>query len=70
MDKIGVLWKREKDGKVYFSGHMDRKYQIILTPNTPIVLWRNKSENEKAPYYDILIAEDKKQGGNQDEEPF
>jgi len=70
MIKIGALWKREKDGSVFFSGQIDTPCPIILNPETSVLLFKNKSEHEKSPYFDILIAENRKQNDNQDDEEF
>lgn len=71
MKKVGALWKREKaDGTVFFSGQLDMPCPVILNSEVSILLFKNKSDHEKSPYFDILVAENKKQDGNQDTEEF
>ena len=65
MIKIGAVWKREKDGKTYFTGRVDLPVPVILNPEMSILLFKNKSEHEKSPALDVFIAESgKKQNGN------
>ena len=60
MIKIGSVWKYEKeDGTIYFKGRMDLPCPVILEKNVSILLFKNKSDHEKSPALDILIAEDK-----------
>ena len=60
MIKIGSVWRYEKeDGTVYFSGKVDAPCSIILEKNAKVLLFANKSDHEKSPALDILIAEDK-----------
>jgi len=60
MIKIGSLWRHEKeDSKVIFRGKVDVPCPIILEKGMSFVLFKNKSDHEKAPALDILIAEDK-----------
>jgi len=71
MNKVGALWKREKsDGTVFFAGQLDTVFPIILGPGLSIMLFKNKSEHEKSPYFDIIIAENKKQDDYQGTEEF
>jgi len=60
MLKIGSVWRYEKeDGPVYFKGRIDLPCPIILGPGVSVLLFKNKSDHEKSPALDILIAEDK-----------
>ena len=59
MIKIGSLWRHEKeDSKVIFRGKVDVPCPIILEKGMSFVLFKNKSDHEKAPALDILLAED------------
>ncbi len=57
MVKIGAIWKQTKeDGTIYFKGRVDFPGQIIIGEGTDILLFKSKSQHEKAPYFDVLIA--------------
>lgn len=57
MVKIGAIWKQTKeDGTVYFKGRIDFPAAVVLSEGTEVLLFRSKSEHEKAPYFDLLIA--------------
>ena len=66
MIKIGAVWKGSKeDGEVYLTGKVDSPVPIILNPGVSILLFKNRSEHEKSPTFDVFIAEPgKKQNGN------
>lgn len=68
--KIGAVWKREKeDTGVYFTGSVDLPTSVILNPDMSIFLFKNRSEHEKSPAFDVFIAESgKKQNGNKNTE--
>lgn len=56
--KIGSVWKSTKeDGTVYYSGNIDVPCPITLNGSNRILIFKNKSEHEKSPALDILIAE-------------
>lgn len=58
MIKIGSVWKSTKeDGSVYYSGTIDVPFPITLSSNNRILIFKNRSEHEKSPAMDILIAE-------------
>ncbi len=60
MIKIGAIWKQTKeDGTVYFKGKIDVPGAVLLNDGTDVLLFRSKSENEKAPYFDLVIAKPK-----------
>ena len=60
MLKIGSVWRYEKeDETVYFKGRIDLPCPVVLGPGISILLFKNKSDHEKSPALDILIAEDK-----------
>ena len=60
MLKIGAVWKRTKeDGTVYLSGRIDSPVPIIIDETTQILLFKNKSEHEKSPAFDVLISKSK-----------
>jgi len=62
MIKIGALWKYENEKQgTYFKGRIDLPIPIILNPGTAILLFKNRSDHEKAPALDILIAEPSKE---------
>jgi len=57
MQKIGAFWKYEKeDGTVYFKGRIDFPAGLILNDETDVLLFKNRSEHEKSPVLDLLIA--------------
>lgn len=67
MIKIGSVWRYENEKKgTYFSGRIDLPCPILLSPGTSILLFKNRSEHEKAPALDILIAEPQQKKGNKD----
>lgn len=69
MLKIGAVWKREKEDKIYFTGKVDIPVPVILNPGVSILLFKNRSEHEKSPTFDVFIAESgKKQNGNKNAE--
>jgi len=56
--KIGSVWKSTKeDGTVYYSGNIDVPFSITLNNNNRILIFKNRSDHEKSPAMDILIAE-------------
>lgn len=58
MTKVGALWMAtKKDGEKYLSGRIDLPFSITLKGDERILAFKNKSENENAPIFDILIAE-------------
>jgi len=60
MLKIGSVWKYEKDdGTIYFKGRVDLPCSVLLDKGVSILLFKNKSDHEKSPALDVLIAEDK-----------
>jgi len=59
MIKIGAVWKKEKEGKVFYSGRVDMPCSIILDNETSILIFQNKSEHEQSPDFDILISKSK-----------
>ena len=65
MIKIGAVWKYEKDGgETYYSGRIDLDAPILLSNENSILLFKNKSEHEKSPLFDVLISRPKqKEGG-------
>jgi len=70
MLKIGSVWRYEKeDETVYFKGRIDLPCPVILEPGVSILLFKNKSDHEKSPALDILIAEDKPKPRPQQSEP-
>ena len=59
MIKLGSLWRPEKeDSKVVFRGKVDVSCPVILEKGMVFLLFKNKSDHEKSPVLDILIAED------------
>lgn len=68
--KIGAVWKRKKEeGDVYFTGSVDLPTSVILNPDMSIFLFKNRSEHEKSPAFDVFIAESgKKQDSNKSAE--
>jgi len=64
MIKIGAVWKKEKEGKVFYSGRVDMPCSIILDGETNILIFQNKSDHEQSPDFDILISKPRpKEGG-------
>jgi len=58
MVKIGSVWKSTKeDGTVYYSGTIDVPFPITLSSDNRILIFKNRSEHEKSPAMDVLIAE-------------
>jgi len=58
-EKIGALWINEsKAGKKYMSGSV-----TIEGVETKIILFKNDSENPKAPAYNILKSKPRPDGG-------
>lgn len=61
MIKIGAVWKYEKEETgTYFKGRIDLPVPILLNPGTSILLFKNRSDHEKAPALDVLIDEPQK----------
>jgi len=59
MIKIASLWRPGKEGsKVIYRGKVDVPCPIILEKGMVFVLFENKSDHERAPVLDILLAED------------
>jgi len=57
MVKIGAIWKNTtEEGKTYFKGKIDLPAPMMIGEGLDILLFRSKSEHEKAPYFDICIA--------------
>jgi len=57
MQKIGAFWKYTKeDGTIYFKGRIDFPANLIIGEDTDILLFKNKSDHEKSPALDLLIA--------------
>jgi uncharacterized protein (DUF736 family) len=65
MQKIAGVWQKEKDdGTPYFSGKIQLDAPIIISDELYLYVFKNKSDHEKSPQYDILIAKPtKKEGG-------
>ena len=66
MIKIGAVWKYEKDdGTTYYSGRIDLDAPLFLSNENTILLFKNKSEHEKSPLFDVLIGKprSKSEGG-------
>ena len=58
MIKIGAVWKKEHEKKgTYFIGRIDLPVPIILNPGMSILLFKNRSDHEKAPALDVMISE-------------
>jgi hypothetical protein len=67
MIKIGAVWRKEKEGKVFYSGKVDMPCSIILDGETSILIFQNKSDHEQSPDFDVLISKPKQKsegGGN------
>lgn len=62
--KIGALWKYEKDGEVWFSGTIGFPADIIINDSTRISLSINKSEHENSPYFDFYVDKVKPKKAN------
>jgi len=57
MQKIGAFWKYTKeDGTTYFKGKIDFPAGIIVNEETDLLLFKNRSDHEKAPVLDLLIG--------------
>ena len=71
MIKIGAVWQYKKDdGTTYYSGRIDLDAPIILSNENTILIFKNKSEHEKSPDFDILISKQKpKNEGGGDGKP-
>jgi len=65
MIKIGAVWKYEKDdGTAYYSGRIDLDAPLLLSNENSILLFKNKSDHEKSPLFDVLISKPRpKEGG-------
>ena len=64
MIKIGAVWKYEKDdGTAYYSGRIDVECPIILSNENSILLFKNKSDHEKSPLFDVLISKQRPKEG-------
>lgn len=53
--KIGALWRREKDGKVYLTGKMGEA-NLLIYPNQ-----FKKSPEDKSPDYQVFVSTPLKQ---------
>ena len=63
MIKIGALWRYEKDdGTVHYSGRIDLDAPILLSNENTILLFKNKSDHEKSPLFDVLISKPRPKG--------
>ena len=57
MIKIGAVWSRKKeDGTPYFKGTVDCPVGVVLADGLDILLFKNKSDHENAPDFDVLVA--------------
>ena len=63
MIKIGAVWRKEKDGNVFYSGRVDMPCPIILDGDTNLLIFKNKSDHEQSPDFDILISKPKAKEG-------
>jgi len=65
MIKIGAVWQYKKDdGTAYYSGRIDLDAPILLSNENSILLFKNKSDHEKSPLFDVLISKPRpKEGG-------
>lgn len=62
--KIGALWEREYEGRIILSGSLG---------DASVSLFETRSENPKAPKYDIVVSpyeKKKKQDSDQSNMPF
>ena len=65
MQKIAGVWQNEKeDGTVYFSGKIQLDAPMLINDELYLYVFKNHSEHEKSPQYDILIAKPRKKEGN------
>lgn len=57
MRKIGAFWVKESEaaGK-FMSGRLDIPVPIIIGPDDSLMLFRNKSESENSPDYDLMVS--------------
>ena len=57
MRKVGAFWIRETEaaGK-FMSGQIDVPVPIIIGPDDRLMLFKNKSESENSPAYDLMVA--------------
>jgi len=68
MLKIAGVWRKEKDdGTAFYSGKVDTPCPIILENDTHLLIFKNKSDHENSPAFDVLIGKSKPKsegGGN------
>ncbi|NIT03434.1 hypothetical protein GTO10_00610 [Candidatus Saccharibacteria bacterium] len=66
MQKIAGVWQNEKeDGTAYFSGKIQLDAPTVISDELYIYIFKNQSDHEKSPAYDVLISKPKKkEGGN------
>lgn len=57
MITIGKLWKSNRE-----NGPIARGYIRVFEQEIPVVVWRNKSDNPKAPQLTIALDEYKHHG--------
>ena len=80
MRKVGAFWLKESEaaGK-FMSGQIDVPVPIIIGPDDRLMLFRNKSESENSPDYDLMVApslpkaenaESSLDGSDNDDVPF
>lgn len=65
--RIGVLWRKEKEGTAYLTGHLSVESGICIPPNArvQVTLRKNdqKKEGDKRPDFFIEAWEPREQTG-------
>ena len=59
MLKIGSVWKKETDEKLFFSGRVDTPCPVIIDDKLNIIILKNKNPHEKSPDYDVFVSKPK-----------
>jgi len=62
MQKLFSLWINKSDkGKKYMSGQIqDNGVSFMLHPGSRILVFKNKSDSENSPAYDVFVSSDNK----------
>ena len=61
LKKIGVLWKKEKDGKEFYSGILD--LGVLGKVNIGVFFQKKSDETDNKPDANIVMFEDEDKEG-------
>lgn len=61
MVKIGAIWSKEKDGKVYMSGKVELDTPLLLTEGLNLLCFKPLKERENGPAFEVFVSKPKPQ---------